>query len=278
MPGYEQKLNEFARGKKLLRLSRPLRNRADACCDACGSTQPRLLHVLKESSSGRYYFVGDTCLKELAKLGGILKAYGKESGQMAYEAEMQLRAEGSQAGRPVSEPDGNRTTPPPTESYAQDQPSPTPTRADAWPLFPAAVVIERSEYYEAFVHIPLPDGTVSGWGHARQNRYAEIWRLGGETGLSLEKVKEEISDALGLCLSRAWEEARSHLAGSELALPIPLEPGGHFGGRSPINSYRESLAVVPLVPFLSQLCERSENGEPRSSQTLETTVTKVRDH
>lgn len=79
MPGYEQKLNEFARGKKLLRLSRPLRNRADAC----GSTQPRLLHVLKESSSGRYYFVGDTCLKELAKLGGILKAYGKESGQMA---------------------------------------------------------------------------------------------------------------------------------------------------------------------------------------------------
>ena len=54
--------------------------------------------------------------------------------------------------------------------------------------------------------------------------------------------------------------------------------GGHFGGRSPINSYRESLTVVPLVPFLSQLCERSENGEPRSSQTLETTVTKVRDH
>ena len=43
MATYEEKLIAFARGKKLLRLPRPLRNRADAFCDACGSTRPSRL-------------------------------------------------------------------------------------------------------------------------------------------------------------------------------------------------------------------------------------------
>ena len=77
MADYEKKLNEFARGKRLSRLMRPVRDRADASCDACGSTQPRMLYGLKGKSadedSDRYYFVGDTCLKELVRRGAILK-------------------------------------------------------------------------------------------------------------------------------------------------------------------------------------------------------------
>ena len=84
MPTYEQKLAEFAQGKRLLRLARPIRDRADAFCDACGSSQPRTLYVLADLDSERHYFVGDTCLKELAKRGAILR-YGRHSGREAYE-------------------------------------------------------------------------------------------------------------------------------------------------------------------------------------------------
>ena len=88
---YEQRLAEFAHGKRLLRLPRPVRDRADAFCDACGSSQPRTLYTLKDLESERYYFVGDTCLKQLAKSGAVLRRYGRESGQKAYESEMELR-------------------------------------------------------------------------------------------------------------------------------------------------------------------------------------------
>ncbi len=88
---YEQRLAEFAHGKRLLRLPRPARGRANAYCDACGSNQPRTLYALKDLSRGRYHFVGDTCLTRLAKSGAVLKRYGRESGQKAYESEMAQR-------------------------------------------------------------------------------------------------------------------------------------------------------------------------------------------
>ena len=90
---YEQRLAEFAIGKRLLRLPRPVRDRADAFCDACGSSQPRTLYTLKDLESERYYFVGDTCLTKLAKSGAVFRRYGRESGQKAYESEMELRTQ-----------------------------------------------------------------------------------------------------------------------------------------------------------------------------------------
>lgn len=102
MPTYEQKLNEFSQGKRLLRLPRPLRDRADGYCDACGSSQPRTLYTIKDLESERYYFVGDTCLKELTKRGVILRRYGRESGQQAYESEMVLRAQELEGGKASS--------------------------------------------------------------------------------------------------------------------------------------------------------------------------------
>ena len=102
MTTYEQKLTGFAQGKRLNRLSRPVRDRADAFCDACGSTQPRTLYPLKELDTGRHYFVGDSCLKELMKLGAIPRRFARESGQGAYETEMQLRAQESKDAKTAS--------------------------------------------------------------------------------------------------------------------------------------------------------------------------------
>ena len=90
---YEQRLAGFGHGKRLLRLSRPVRDRADAFCDACGSSQPRTLYTLKDLESERYYFVGQTCLTKLAKSGAVLRRYGRESGQQVYESEMELRTQ-----------------------------------------------------------------------------------------------------------------------------------------------------------------------------------------
>ena len=90
---YEQRLADFAHGKKLLRLPRQVRGRADASCDACGSSQPRTLYSLKELESQRYFFVGDTCLKGLVRRGAVPRRYGRESGQKAYECEMAMRAQ-----------------------------------------------------------------------------------------------------------------------------------------------------------------------------------------
>ena len=96
---YEQRLAEFAHGKRLLRLPRPIRCRADAYCDACGSSQPRTLYALKDLSRDRYHFVGDTCLTKLAKSGAVLKRYGRESGQKAYESEIAQRTQDLERGR-----------------------------------------------------------------------------------------------------------------------------------------------------------------------------------
>ena len=72
MTTYEQKIEEFARGKRLLRLAKPVRDCADGFCDACGSTQPRTLYALKDEKVDRHYFVGDNCQRELARRGVVL--------------------------------------------------------------------------------------------------------------------------------------------------------------------------------------------------------------
>ncbi len=102
MPTYEQKLDGFSQGKRLLRLPRLLRDRADAYCDTCGSSQPRTLYTIKDLESERYFFVGDTYLKELTKRGAVLRRYGRESGQKAFESEVLLRAEELERGKASS--------------------------------------------------------------------------------------------------------------------------------------------------------------------------------
>ena len=94
MSSYEQRIDQFAQDKKLMRLSRPIRDRADAFCDACGSSRPRTLYALMDVDTQRHYFVGDSCMKELARRGVISRKFGKQSGKQAYEAEIKMRGLG----------------------------------------------------------------------------------------------------------------------------------------------------------------------------------------
>ncbi len=199
MPTYEQKFTDFAQGKRLLRLARPIRDRADAFCDACGSTQPRTLYALEDLDSERHYFVGDTCLKELAKRGAILR-YGRHSGRVAFENEMKLRAQEFEADNGTNTDGGPH--PNPDVQKLSVITSPLNPGNDTKRLFPAILVIQTAEGYQALAAAFSPrDGTFY-WGHAQEPRYHEVWRPGGEGGLVLEKERVDSPDALGSALAR----------------------------------------------------------------------------
>jgi len=255
MTTYEQKLTGFAQGKRLNRLSRPVRDRADAFCDACGSTQPRTLYPLKELDTGRHYFVGDSCLKELMKLSAIPRRYGRESGQLAYETEMQLRAQETLDPKTNSVVNAAALNTPDSESLAGDAVSASPI--DGWHLFPAVLIIETPEHCQGFVSLTSVDGNAQGWGHANEPRYEETWRL-AEEGFLLEKVKAERPDARILCLTQAWEQARSHLEERDLVTPPANGAGGDHQGLS-----APYLALLQLMTPTSVGSDHApSNGEP----------------
>ena len=242
MATYEEKLTAFARGKKLLRLPRPLRNRADAFCDACGSTRPRTLCALKDLESGRYYFAGATCLKELANHGVILRRFGKESAQAAYEKEMQLRFE---------KIPGN-LNPQECQETALEQTPSVVTKGDSQRIslpadmisHPAVFMIQYPDHYGAFVSISTDQRGVRSWGYAEEERWEEKWSRGGERGLVLEKTKAERVEAARLCLVRAYHVACSPLENSGRK----PSAGGQSNGNDQIGSLPDSFrALVDLA-------------------------------
>jgi hypothetical protein len=86
---YETRLIAFAEGKHLARLSKVVKERG--VCDACGSTLPRLLFGLRDTVSGRHYFLGQNCLAWLLERRLVARARYRESAEVAYRREMELR-------------------------------------------------------------------------------------------------------------------------------------------------------------------------------------------
>ena len=188
LPSYEQRINNFAEGKSLLRLARPIRNRADAFCDACGSAQARKLYGLADPNAERHYFVGETCLKELAKRGVILRRFGKESGQLAYAAEMKLRS--LQQGHDNIKP-ADKGTSSATAAIKRRQSGggcPAPKVNEKEPLSPISLLIETAEHFQAIVSIVSARSRIIISGTAREERYEDVWSVGGEGGPGFGKI------------------------------------------------------------------------------------------
>ena len=76
----------------------------------------------------------------------------------------------------------------------------------------------------------------------------------------LEKVKEERIEAPSLCLTRAWEEARSRLEGSELLPPLPNGAGGDHEWRSLPDPLLALLKLAAMVYVGSHAVPASRNG------------------
>lgn len=223
---YEEKIRRFARDKHFLRLSRPVRGRADGLCDACGSTRPRTLYGLSDVATGRHYFVGDSCLKELVKQGAILRRFGKESGKQAYEDEMKLRAgtadDGSGPedglGDGSGDVDGSVSKPFP---FGSTGPAPT---ADT--ISSQVFMFEIQKHYHCFVVLICGGAGHAGFGTACVAKYEEAWSAGGVSGWVLENLKLERPDAPIRCLAQAWQEAYAQLEGKGANI-APLSSGFH---------------------------------------------------
>ena len=262
MATYEQRLVAFVKGRQFTRLARTIRDRADAVCDACGSAQARTLFALKDEESGRYAFVGDTCLREMTRLGVILRRFGKEAAREAYEREMAQRAEEAKA-TPAPLEEGSR-------HEASDEGAPRPA-GDALPLadpategspqpdgsaitpqvVPTLFILEAPTYYHTLALFLSPDGKPRGWGYARENRYQYV-RRNGEGRSDADEIRTERSDALPVSVSGAWAHACSRLGGSP-----------ELNGIAQLLTHLQSRNDIgELVAALFGIAEQGDDREP----------------
>ncbi|MFC1999212.1 hypothetical protein ACFLXE_00450 [Chloroflexota bacterium] len=197
--GYEKKLEEFIEGKTFIRLSRPVRNRADAWCDACGSLEPHILFGLSDESTDRYFFVGAECLKEISQRGAIQRRYCRENAEVAFAQEMaRRRLEGGPIGGSTwNVPEIRRL-----DTRSNDD-------ADlAW-LHPQVFFWETPESYLALVQVCYEGDWV--WGGAEAPRFREVWERCGSGEVVLQRVPCERSQALEECVRRASDDVRYRL-------------------------------------------------------------------
>ena len=254
MSSYEQKIADFADGKTLVRLSRSVRDRADSSCDACGSAEPRTLYGLCEQQSGRFYFVGKNCLKELVRSHVILRRFGRTSAQAAYEKEMGSRAEeetdGTHLGSAKAAPEAVGQQ---SQDSGQDEISRNESVASQ--LLPAVLVIDSADRYEALACLLTSGGAVASSGRAAEPRYEAAWRRQKDGALLLDRVERDPGDALRLAVIQAWREACSNL--TDWIEPQPLT-GEYAGARNdsgvagPLRAVSDLVARTPGVSVLTR--------------------------
>ena len=251
MPSYEQKTAEFAGGKRLVRLSRPVRDRADSSCDACGSTEPRTLYGLREEDSGRYYFVGKECLKELVLSGAILRRYGRTSAQKEYEQEMRLRAQENSTEAGQGDIDTRAGS-----SEVQNRHSDRPEPPEG--TLPAVIVIEFPESWIALACVATPRGVTWSKGDAVETADQIVWRRVGDAML-LERVRQNGAEALRTAVTRAWQQASARLTHPEESQPLVAEDAGGSNGSLP-EPLVARLEVVSAAPGVFDAAPNGENG------------------
>ncbi len=192
---YEERLRTFAEGKRLGRLAKAVRDPEDGLCDACGSTLPRTLFGLRDTASGRHYFVGQNCLACLQEMGLVARARYRQSAEVAYRQEMEKRRNG--VGASSDEPS-------PSTGDQGDSPA---RGSDLRNLRRTFFITETESHYEALVR--LEDGRRRVSGRAREPRWGQGWaRRDGGVVLS-NRVPRARQKAVVSCLLKAYRKARA---------------------------------------------------------------------
>ncbi len=191
---YEERLRAFAEGKRLGRLAKAVRDPEDGVCDACGSTLPRTLFGLKDTVSGRHYFVGQNCLSWLLETGLVARARYRQSAEVAYRREMEMRRYG--AGAPTEE----------ASPCPGDQGDTTQRRLDLRNLRRTILITETETHYEALVRLEVGRTRVSG--RAQEPRWSQGWARHDGVVL-LERVPTARRNAVAICVLKAYREARA---------------------------------------------------------------------
>ena len=192
---YEERLRTFAEGKRLGRLAKAVRDPEDGLCDACGSTLPRILFGLRDTGTGRHYFVGHTCLAWLLEMELVARTRYRQSAEVAYRQEMEMRPDGagSSAGKP---------------STGTDDQSDLPERgSDLQRLRRTFFILETESHYEALVHLEKGRRRVSG--RAQEPRWSQGWARRDGGVVLLERVPRARRNAVIICALKAYRKARA---------------------------------------------------------------------
>jgi hypothetical protein len=95
---YQDKLEDFSRGRSFIRLRGGAPNSTGQFCEACGSGQPGTLFGIRELLTGLDHFVGYYCLQELIRRKAVLQGRVRESSAEAF-VRAQKGKEGNGNGR-----------------------------------------------------------------------------------------------------------------------------------------------------------------------------------
>ncbi len=192
---YEERLRAFAEGKRLGRLTKAVRDPEDGVCDACGSTLPRTLFGLRDTVSGRHYFVGQNCLAWLLEMELVARTRYRQSAEVAYRQEMEIRRNG--AGAPTEEAS-------PSTGGQSDL---AERRADLGHLRRTFFILETESHHEVLVR--LEDGRRRVSGRAQEPRWSQGWARHDGGVVLLERGPRARRNAVASCGLKAYRKARA---------------------------------------------------------------------
>ncbi len=215
---YEERLRAFAEGRRLGRLAKAVRDPVDGVCDACGSTLPRTLFGLRDTVSGRHYFVGQNCLAWLLETGLVARARYRQSAEVAYRREMEIRR--NEAGASTDGP----------SPRTGDQGELPRRRDDLRHLRRTILIVETVSHYEALVRLEYGRRRVSG--RAREPRWGQSWARQDGGVILLERVPRARRKAVVACVLKAYRKARA-----------AWRDGGARNGNEPDDKMHEEIVA-----------------------------------
>ncbi len=215
---YEERLRDFAEGKRLGRLAKAVRDPDDGVCDACGSTLPRTLFGLRDTVSDRHYFVGQNCLAWLLETGLVARARYRHSAEVAYRREMEMRRNGTGASADQLSPSSG------------DQGALPQRRFDLRNLRRTILIVETETHYEVLVR--LEDGRRRVSGRAQEPRWSQAWARHDGGVVLMERVPSTKRNAVIICLLKAYRMARA-----------AWREDGAQNGDEPGNKVREEIVA-----------------------------------
>jgi hypothetical protein len=226
---YQDKLDNFSRGRSFVKLRGGVRNSTGELCAACGSGQPGTLFGVRELLTGLDHFVGYNCLQELTRRKAVLQGRVRETTEEAFDRAQKSKERsgngrlgeahaGKQAGqsnaplRSVKREPASRLTIP-TEGAPGALPLDVPVIGT-----PTLVVWETEDAFRAAVQLQGRNGLAGVWGAAEQPKCRQSLTLQPDNGFLLTEEQQYDRAALARCVRLATRNAyltlQSHLVKS----------------------------------------------------------------
>ena len=215
---YQDKLDNFSRGKSFVKLRGSVPNSRGEPCEACGSGQPGTLFGIRELLTGLDHFVGYNCLQELMRKKAVLQGRVRETTDEAFSRAHKSKERSGNgrfgqgdSGRPAGE---TNTQPHPAEGEAA---SSLPTLAEGTrhalppgvPVIatPTLVVWETEDAFRAAVQVNGQNSVAGVWGAAEQPKCRQLLTLQPGNGFLLIKQEQYDRAALARCVRLATQNA-----------------------------------------------------------------------